>query len=81
MSDNGNNGNKATPWAKYRLARLAHTRELAESAAACREAPRCSACSIVLALRPDDPCRIAVCPLASSTSIVAPLSNATITTP
>ncbi len=60
---NNNASPTATPWARYRDARLAHARELQQLAAAMRDAPRCAKCSIVLAMRPDDPCRIADCPL------------------
>ena len=69
MSDNSP---KATPWAKYRLARIAHARELQQLAAAYRDKPRCSKCQIVIDLKPIGPCCIADCPLASTTSIAAP---------
>ncbi len=64
MSDNSP---KATPWAKYRDARIAHARELQQLAAAYRDAPRCAKCQIVISLRPDEACCIADCPLAPST--------------
>jgi hypothetical protein len=63
-----NNGSAAaTPWRRYREQRLAHTRELQAFAAAYRDAPRCAKCWIVLALRPDEPCHVADCPLALPT--------------
>ena len=67
---------RTTPWAKYREQRLKHTRELRKQLAEFRDAPRCSACSIVIALRPADaPCGIAACPLMPFTVIAAPKSE------
>jgi len=63
------------PWTRYRDRRLAHTRELQALAVACREEPRCSACSIVIDLKPVGPCHVAKCPLTPFTAIALPKSE------